>query len=162
MEKQELKDEDLRNIWVAWSEKFLTLPQKPMSSADSGVFVMCSFHEKDKAFPGKGIEDSFLYKVVDKRAKFYGLELTPAVTTMVASLSDSPGTAVMYVVVMKYYAVKEGLSRIGMDEFARMLPMGYPSKDHLSKIWDEQKGFANGIKGVDNILDTLRVEMMHL
>lgn len=158
----QVKLETVRKIWVEWSEKFLKLPQTTMTNEQVHIFMMCSMNEHDETFPGEGLEGSFLYKVIALRAKAYGLGLTKAVTTMVATLSDSPGVAVMYVVVMKYYAVKKGLSSVDMTEFSYMMPRGYPSRESLHSLWDEQKGCIHGLKGVDNILDTLRPEMMHL
>lgn len=149
-------------LWITWASEFMKLKQHPMSDQMTKVFLTCSMNEQVETFPGEELELSFQYRMAEIRAKSIDLQMTKAVKTFLSALCTSPGEVVMYLYAMKYCALYEKIDIVDMNAFSSMFKWGYPSQEDLSKIWDQQKGFKLGLKKVDNLLDTLREEDLHL
>ena len=65
----------------------------------------------------------------------------------------SPGAAVLWAcTVLHAYALHGTVTfvRVSMQLF----PMGFPTKEQTTEVWDSQKGHFMGLEGVDNWLDT--------
>ncbi len=104
--------------------------------------------EKEKPFLIKVIESRvracFTYKMEDIRLVLF-----------LAMLTETPGSAVMYLTYLQYWCKKNNCHEIDLDKFCQIFPIGFPSKEDLHKIWDGQK--IERAKGSsissDNLLD---------
>jgi hypothetical protein len=111
---------------------------------------------KDKGFSIPEKEQPFVYKVIEARAKSFQYKLTdPRLILFLAMIAESPGKAVMYLWYIQYIFHKKGLSNIDLECFGtEILPMGYPTNERLSEIWDGQKvNRPRDYYGSDNLLD---------
>jgi len=143
--------------WKDWSKKFLDrgVSIEPMDMNTAMAFFNCSMGEKDESFPPEAVKASFLYRVGEKRAQYAGLVITPACLSLLCYLCESPGTMVMYIHALRYLQMRDKVESIGMNELARQFPMGFPTQEALSTLWDAKKGYVLGWK-LDNMLDSVQ------
>lgn len=137
-----------KELFFIWVKKFEALPQHPMSKELSEAFVHASI-AGDNFGPVPELEAQFMWKLIDARAKYIGLELSYQLKAFLTLLLDNPGIAVMY---LYYLKCRAGTRMLDMAEFTNIFPMGYPSKEDLAVVWDAQK-----VKG-GNLLDKLAQE----
>lgn len=133
----------------SWSNDFFAQAKTPMTQQQSQVFMNMFLSEGDEQFTIPEVENSFMYQVIDKRAEFMGLELTKPTKMFLMFLSESPGTAVMYL-----SAIRQKTNQVSMETLTTLFPVGFVSNEVLDELWDKQKGFANEEK-VDNCLDSV-------
>lgn len=139
--------------WKKWAVEFISAKTEPMSKELSNVFMLCCIAELQNKELGDNFKMEFMYKIIDKRAQFVGLNITEAVKVILCMLCDSPGTAVMYVYALRYHQVKEQLSSIDTMQLAQVFKFGFPTEAELSRMWDLQK-----VQGV-NLLDQVTKEI---
>jgi hypothetical protein len=71
----------------------------------------------------------FQYKIEDHRLILF-----------LSLMAQSPGNAVMYLWYLQYWSKKNGfVYSITLENLCELFPMGFPSLDDMSKIWDSQK-----------------------
>ena len=133
----------------SWSNEFFAQAKTPMTQQQSQVFMNMFLSEGHKQFSIPEIESSFMYQVIDKRSEFMGLELSKPTKMFLMFLSESPGTAVMYL-----SAIRQKTNQANMETLTTLFPSGFVSNEMLESLWDKQKGFANEEK-VDNCLDNV-------
>jgi len=113
----------------------------------------------------EGIPEDFGYAIAEKRAKSCGLKCTPGFLVCIASIANTPGEIVMFIHAFRHE--QDASNAVG--EATELLKRGYnaadffhltknvtPSKDHMHKMWDAQKGGPQS--RVDNWLDFLATE----
>ena len=133
-----------------WSGEFFARAREPMGAALHRTFAALLAAEREPGFAIPGLEDEFLFRLIDSRAKFMGLELSYAAKAFLAALSGRPGTAVMYL-----SALRSRYDKAGMAEIALVFPDGFLPESDLEEMWDRQKGIYCGEKA-DNCLDAWR------
>ena len=136
-----------RETLKPWADEFLATRQQPMDEEMSMAFMnltMMEMHEK--GLPPQ-LESSFMFRVLTKRAAYLGLDANPYAMALLACLCQSPGSAVMFLVAISYRAKVLKISTI-----TNLFPMGFPSEEELSNLWDKQKGFNFDVK-IDNMVD---------
>lgn len=115
----------------------------------------------------EGLPEDFGYPIAEKRAEFCGLKCTPGFLVCIASVATSPGDAVMLVHAFRHEQdatvsdALEGATNLlkrgyNADDFFKITNRVTPSKEHLHKMWDAQKG-GKGTQ-VDNWLDQIASE----
>lgn len=133
---------------------FEKLPKHPMNEEVSGMMIqLLMSHNAPVSIPEK--EKPFLYKVIESRAKAsFSFKLEdPKLIIFLCVLTQSPGTAVMYLTYMQYWAKKRGIKNIDFNLFcSEIFPMGFPSEDDLHTLWRSQK-IERREGGSDNLLD---------
>ena len=134
-----------------WCKNFGDSEVEPMDDKLSEIFIKMNMMEMDQEKSMDIIlklSGEFLYQVIDKRSKHIGLNLNPYVITFLMFLSRSPGTAVMYIYYIKSKYVAADII-VDMHGLTMLFPMGFPTEEELSKLWDMQK------VGGNNMLDML-------
>lgn len=130
-----------------WSKKFISLGKEPMNEQLSMVFMNMMLQDDDKNFKAPELEGQFLYQVISKRAEHMGIEISVPATIFLMFLTQSPGSAVMYL-----SALRSQKKLVNMNVIADMFPMGFVSAKDMETMWDAQKGHIHQQK-VDNCLD---------
>lgn len=146
MQKERVTNEVLIEKLVSWAAKFIS-NQQPMSYALSEAFIKIMLMETKNAAVPDQIKSSFMYQVLELRFKTIGVEPTPHVIAFLSFLVKSPGEAVMFMYALR---VRNGKGLLNMNLIAYIFMTGFPSEEHLSHMWDEQKvGGANMLDMVD-------------
>jgi len=132
--RQNELDDDLFNI-------LLTLNSSPKVE-------FSTVPEKEKLPLFKLIENSlnlrFTFKIRDFR-----------LIIMIAAVSKSAGTAIMYLTYLQYFCKTHNLKELDFETFCReIFPLGFPDDKELSKLWTNQKvNSPSGSFGSDNLID---------
>lgn len=117
---------------------FSQLTQQPMDEDLSEILI--SLILRKEKFEMKKEDKPFLFQVIEKRIHAYNFTIKGHDLIMfLCAISESPGTAVMYLTYLSWYAHKHGITEYTLAEFCNVFPMGYPSKHDLQKMWDSQK-----------------------
>ena len=133
-------------------EPFDKVQRVPMSEENTGFLMKLLMMkglkeppEKDKPFLIKVIESrlktAFSFSIKDNRLRLF-----------IAIISQTPGTAIMYLTYLQYWCKKNKTKEIDLEKFCDIFPMGFLNEKDLEKIWDGQK-VLRGEGGSDNLLD---------
>ena len=146
----EVKEELMR-----WCHQFKEFSTEPMSPATTEVFMNWAIIDKTRPIPSvpEDITRLFGYQVLDKRAAYLGLDLTPGLKVFLTYLTGGiPGTIVMYLTMLKWYTMQRPSKDGTCDTMtlASIFPMGFPSEESLSTLWRSQK---KQMDVGDNMLD---------
>ena len=133
-----------------WSNEFYSRAREPMGDALHRTFAALLAAERDPGFSIPGLSGEFLFRLVESRANFIGLELSYAAKAFLTVLSGRPGVAVMYL-----SALRSRYAKAGMEQIALAFPDGFLPESDLEEMWDRQKGIYCGEKA-DNCLDAWR------
>lgn len=137
--------------------------RRPMTSDESETFVNVYFMDREaKAEPIEQLAEKmqqagsmpFGVELMMKRLAVFApsLAVREPVLLFLVSISDSPGQVVMWA----FYLVRRTrqLGRaISIDDIAQDFPLGFPTTDAMSELWDEQKGAP--ATRIDNRLDQI-------
>lgn len=126
-----------------WAADFLSKAKEP---CDGRAFLQLVFLEKEWTQCPSELQ-TFIYKVIDKRSKSIGLDLSISVKIWFSMIVKTPGEAVMYL-----YALRSKTEKCDMSTLAKVFPEGFLSDADLSLMWDAQKGSASAV-ACDNCLD---------
>lgn len=143
----------MKEAFEIWAKEFLKVRNNPMDLELSVVFLVCNFEDGSPDFPPQEIKELFVYQVLAGRVGALGITLSNGALTFIASLIDSPGSAVMYASALRYWAGVNKTFAITMHDLAHIFPMGFPNENELSTLWDAQKGYKIGLPVV-NMLDS--------
>lgn len=136
-EEQALSPDAIENIVCKPMEK---LKRFPMDQDTTGVFVQLCLMPKEFSIPEK--EKPFLYSVIEKRIEHcYTFTIKDArLILAIAMLSETPGSAVLYLWYLQYWCKQNDVKELSLDQFCSdVFPFGFPSKDDLHTIWNSQK-----------------------
>ena len=100
-------------------------------------------------------EKPFLYQLIEKRIEHcFTFKIDDArLILFIAALSESAGTAVMYLWYLQWWCFRNSVEVIDLNIFCqRIFPMGFFSKEDLQKVWDGQKVKRDGMAS-DNLVD---------
>lgn len=125
---------------IAWLELFFSKKQHPMDEATTRV-LMHFMMTRDQG-PDKELEEIFLYKLIDKRARVMFSQVSWQAVAFLAYITKNPGRAVMYLA-----AIRSRYQDLSTDSIAYTFPYGFLSDEDLDELWDAQK--VNG----QNLLD---------
>lgn len=131
------------SIFRTWADSFLQAPVEPMSKTTSGIFVtLILLEQQGKEVPPQ-VKEAFQYQVLSKRADWIKLGVNHHVVSFIASICQSPGELVMYCYALKHWQV-QNKKPLTMFMIAEIFPFGFPNRDTLEILWDQQKiGGAN-------------------
>lgn len=141
-------------IEAYFCEPFERLQQHPMTE-DNTKFFMSLLMSKDDEVRNEipKIVNFWSFKAMEKRLEVchkYTLDNRSKIFIFV--LTDGTiGQMVMYITYLQYVAKKRNWRSISIEQLADIFPMGFPSKEDLSKLWDSQK--VENVGGSDNLLD---------
>lgn len=146
---KELKSEIL--IEEKFCKKFGKLQRYPMSEELNKLMIVLFLIKDENNYPSE-IKKEFLYQVISKRLEscFTFLISDWRLILFLMFLSETPGTAVMYLTFLQYWCKQHKVKEIDLNIFSeKIFPMGFPSGDDLHKLWSECKVNAQP----DNLLD---------
>lgn len=131
---------------------------REMSREETGDFLRCSM--ADMKVPDKEINFAddesapFTARVIDSRLRHHGLrdKVSSWVVLFLSTISDRPGTAVLWVYTLAHMLEKGTGVRVGMHELALEFPTGFPVEEAIHECWEAQKGRAMGLP-YDNCVD---------
>jgi hypothetical protein len=135
-------------------KKFEQLKKYPLDEDNSGFLVNLLISRGNIEIPEK--EKPFLIKLIEKRIKNC---LTYQITDtrlliFLAILSENPGTAVMYLAYLQYWAKKNNQPIINLTIFCeKIFPWGFPNENDLSDLWNKCKVKREKQLDSDNLLD---------
>ena len=117
-----------------WVTKFMAVEREPMSKEISEIFLMTTMGEMaDKPLPDEA-KNEFMYKVISGRSASIGLSLTDWAKAFLMYLTQSPGSAVMYM-----YALRSKGKDFNMSKLANMFPAGFLTEESMELMWNDQK-----------------------
>ena len=131
-----------------WSDEFFSAAKTPMEQDISYVFMQMLMADENPNFSIEKIKEEFLYKIIDSRAQYIGLNLSEAAKIFLLFKTKSPGNAVMYL-----YAIRSKTQTANMKTISELFENGFLSAQDEEKLWDAQKGF-NCDEKKDNCLDS--------
>lgn len=144
----------MSNELTIWCNLFLSKPRRVLHGLDHFLLFRLKMADEQVGFgnsiPKELIEDvqqSFSYKVLDKRSKAIGLTLTEPVKLFLSFLCTSPGEIVMYLYVLRNVGRHHSMSSID-----KLFKDGFPTPEALSESWSAQK--KSGL----NMLDFVTVD----
>lgn len=157
-----IKQEETKNpeaVEQFFCKPFGMLKRYPMSDANAEMLMkllLAKGHIKKLTdIPDEG--KPFIYQMLEKRIQhcFTFKVEDPRLILFLAMITETPGTAVMYLAFIQYWCKQTGVQMLDLETFCeRIFPMGFPSEDDLHKLWDEQKvKREKGNGGSDNLLD---------
>jgi len=148
------------DIFSAWAESFLSSKTELMSKPLSDLFLAAYLNDGSPSLCDS-LTGLFQYKLLTERVRFLGGKLSPGALVICIYLSSSPGEVVMWAYVLRYLQHKKSLDAVSVEDMAYAFPNGFPLKEELERLWDEQKGYFLNIPGVDNFLDTVDSSIFH-
>lgn len=135
--------------FASWVESFMNFSgSQPMSEKQTHGFLAMFLAEKDSQEKQNDFEqyvqnrleeESFGWRVIQAHSTRFGLDLTVYVKLFILELAESPGTIVMYLAVLNWIRLNNGLQKITMDNLAEIFPLGFVKPEHLETLWDNQK-----------------------
>ena len=143
------------NSWYELFERKIALSSEPMADDVSHLFIALCLGENKKRFtvPDE-LTDSFLFKMLTKRAEFIGVRLHQSTAFFLSCICSTPGDAVMYLTFLRMYMHKQNASDafVDMHRLTHIFPIGFLSKAALDELWIFQK-----VEGA-NLLDMVKFE----
>ncbi len=142
-----------------WADGFLNSPVEPMTPNIAKQFIQISMgmpsevtaeevHKQAEEINDLGVE------IIHTRSHHIGLKISGQVFALIRTVSESPGTIVMWLHALRSWQVRNGDRLIDMDTISMSLfPMGFPTHAALQTAWAAQK-LENG----GNFLDTCNAE----
>lgn len=138
----------------SWSEEFLKRANEPMSKELTGVFLKVLQMEASDVSMNE-VKEQFMYKIIEQRANFIGLNMTHASKIFLMLLAQSPGSAIMYL-----YVMRSKTTSLDMKSLVELFPVGFLSEKDMEIMWDKQKGY-NCEEQFDNCLDNCIFKTAH-
>lgn len=147
------KTKEENSVELLFAEKFKNIPTNPMEDKTAEILIsltIAPIQEDDEE-----INKHFLCQVIEKRFKALGYTMNIKCKLFLAYLTNSPGMAVMYCHYLAYWCKQNNIQHLTLDELCmNIFPMGFPSENDLSVLWDEQKVKRDADQpGTDNLLD---------
>jgi hypothetical protein len=125
---------------------------RPMTKDESGIFLAAIMNP---ALEGTFDEDfaeelGFSGKVLERRlAACTTAKITKGLAVLVVIMSNgNPGNLVMWA--YTFHKMNKG-QVLTINDFANEFPMGVPSEEGFSAVWDSQKNSVNGGNLIDDV-----------
>ena len=152
--------EEALAAWADWYKTFMGSKTQPMTKDVSMIFIGSMMLElQGQVQKDPELSTFFVYKLLDKRAEFCGLDISEPAKEVLCAISGNPGTVVMYLYALRYWQLTNYNKQITLAQLAEIFPIGFPTEDALHTAWDAQK-VADG-RGIKiNLLDSLPAEAM--
>jgi len=149
--------EKVKNKGTLVEEKFCKpfeqLQSHPMTEEITETLVRLYLAPKDQPIPG--IEGQFLYQLMEKRINYcftFKVEDWRLLLFLIL-IANSPGTCIMYLTYFQYWCKKNDTREVDLVNFCEIFPMGFPSDEDLSKLWNDTKVKRGKEGGSDNLVD---------
>lgn len=150
----EATNPDAIKIHVA--QKIELAPTVPTSSDLSSILLSCMMMPEDLVIPEE--KQPFLMKIIKSRiwACFTFEIKEERLILFLSVVAENPGTAIMYLWYLQYWACKNNKRIITFDDICMTIfPKGFPTEKSMQEIWDGQKiqRKRDDSMGSDNLVD---------
>lgn len=97
----------------------------------------------------------FIVKVTFKSLETrFTFRCSNSLKTLIAIVSETAGTAIMYLTYLQCWAKHNKRKYITAEDFSmNIFPNGFPTKEQMEKLWYSQKIDTEGSSASDNLLD---------
>lgn len=130
--------------------KIKSLRTFPMSENDTEILCMLLMsNNRNPVIPQE--QKPFLYQLIEKRLEVVlKFKINDSrLILFLMQVTETPGKAVMMLWYLQWWCHTKNMTELDLDTFCRdIFPMGFPSDEDLSKVWNEQK-----IIGAGNLVD---------
>lgn len=140
---------------VEVGREIMAAKPEPMSFDVSRAFAQCAIMENQKVSISSDEAGAKVraYRVIDAWCKWANAPVNIYAKLFMSAVVTNPGDCVLYVAALKALSEKHGGAEITMAILAAGFPIGFPSRETLSQIWDGQKRHPHPSWGMDNWLD---------
>jgi hypothetical protein len=152
------KTKEENSVELLFAKKFEALKQHPMNDDTSSIMIKLAMSNGAIPEDDEEINDNFMIKIITGRFKVLGYTMDIRTKLMIASITGSPGAAVMYCHYLAYFCKQHNIIWLTFDDFCmKAFPWGFPSEEDLNILWDSQKVHKDSSEqpGTDNLLDYL-------
>lgn len=126
---------------------------RPCSTKESLLLMPLILSELQHDPISEEIKSQFMYRLIEKRSKLYDYSMSEHAITLIASISPSPGIAVIYMTYMQYIASKRGIKKYTVSKICEeVIPYGVIKSEVLERFWDAQKAAGAPL---DNMVDDI-------
>lgn len=144
--------EQPNSIEELFAKEFEKTKKNPMDK-DTSEILMKLIMSKNSSYQIPEKDKPFLYKLLEKRIEvLHSFEVDDRVLLFLCCICRSAGVGVMYCWYLQYQSKRKNTKEISLETFCEIFPMGFPSEDDLSRLWDAQKVKTKGMSS-DNLLD---------
>ena len=148
------KTTEPNSVELLFAEKFKELKCHPMTNEFSQIMLGLIMAPPDTE-ELKILTGEFLSQIITKRFAALGYTMDDKTNIFITVIGETPGMAVMYSHYLAYWCKKNKVEHLNFNDFCTYIfPMGFPSTEDLSALWDTQK--LEGHSGSDNLLDYFR------
>lgn len=145
------KTSEPNSVELLFAEKFKELKCHPMTTEFSQIMLGLIMAPPDTE-ELKMLTGEFLSQIITKRFAALGYTMDDKTNIFITVIGETPGMAVMYSHYLAYWCKKNKVEHLNFNDFCTYIfPMGFPSTEDLSALWDTQK--LEGHSGSDNLLD---------
>lgn len=157
---KDLAEDSIEKCWIPlWSQ----VHGAPLTPEYASYFIRIYM------MPDSGAEEiinelmsnqDFMTQIINKSMKLrFDFELDSKLTLWLILTCKSPGNAVMISAYLKWKMNELGRNSFDLDAYTRLFPMGFPTEDELTWLWECQKLAAKTdeefkeMPGTGNLLD---------
>lgn len=100
-------------------------------------------------------EKPFLFQIIEKRVEhcFQFIFTDNRPVLFLCAIAETPGSAILYLWYLQWWCANHDIKEVSLELFCeRIFPMGFPSKEDLHKIWDNQK-VKSKEGSINNLID---------
>lgn len=136
----EIKGDTIEKCWIPLWNK---VSRTPMSKEDTKYFLhIMMMDDKDaKDIVEKCLADEdFMAQIIHKSMKSrFSMDLDWKLTLWLIISLTTPGEAVMVFAYLKWQMKQKDLTKMTFNDYIRIFPFGFPTKDEMQWLWECQK-----------------------
>lgn len=126
---------------------------RPCDDEESSLIMSLALCELRRISIDEGIRMDPMYRLIQKRLQLYDYRMSEHAITFLASLSTTPGVAVIYMTYLQYISSKLGIKEYNVYNLCeKAIPYGILKSEVLEEFWDAQKAASAPLSNmVDDI-----------
>jgi hypothetical protein len=130
-------------------------PRKEMSKEMTEIYIkLCFIPKNTMKLSEEEKSGLFIFRVIEKALQYrftFKIE-DERVILLLCHIAESTGQVIMYLTYLQYWCKKNDIKVLDFETFGmKIFPMGFPSAEDLSNIWDSTK--VRRESGSDNLID---------
>lgn len=150
------KEDSIENLFCKVLEKENKIEAMQAHQSEMMIALITTKEDSDIESMYKELNKMIFFLPVTKaRMENLGYTIDRKTEMMIAIVSETVGTAVMYAYYLSYKAKMLGLKKITFKDLCeKIFPFGFFSRKAMDNIWDAQKvNRGDNQMGSDNLLD---------
>jgi hypothetical protein len=156
MENTQQTEMETKNPLERWC-CLLDAKQRPLTSQEMELLlVLVIANQEELTKMEKEVGNSLAGKILSTRmpVSLFKERIEDRLKIWIAAVCRTPGEAVMWAYTLCVMAKELSPAQVTFADWCeKYFPAGLPDQESMRKIWDYQKGFTHGMKGVDNLID---------